>query len=469
MTDSEPAVTRFAPSPTGPIHLGNARTALFDWLLARSEGGSFVLRIEDTDTERCRPEHAEALMGDLRWLGLDWEAGPDRGDAAGPYHQSQRLPLYTEYFARLQADGRAYPCYCTEAELEAARRAQRARGEPPRYPGRCRNLTQPDRRRLEEEGREPSLRFRVESGEIAFDDLVGGPQAFSGEEIGDFIIRRSDGTPAFFFGNAVDDALMGVTRVLRGEDHLTNTPRQLLILQALDLEAPRYGHISLLTGDDGAPLSKRNGSRSVAELREAGYLPEAVANYLARLGHHLPEEALLPLDGLARRFALEGLSRSPARFDPQQLDHWQREAVWAASAERLWRWLRPSLETEVPEDRGETWLEAVRPNVAFPADAEVWARVCFGEPEPDAEASRLTTEADPALWPAVERALEEHGADHGAVAEAVRAETGLKGKALFKPLRAALTGRASGPELAALLPLIGRERALIRVRQAKGE
>lgn len=469
MTDPEPVVTRFAPSPTGPIHLGNARTALFNWLLARGTGGRFILRVEDTDTERCRPEHAEALMDDLRWLGLGWDAGPDRSDSAGPYCQSQRLRLYTDYFARLEAGGRAYPCYCTQEELEAARRAQRARGEPPRYPGRCRNLSADDRERLEAEGREPSLRFRVESGEIAFDDLVRGPQTFRGEEIGDFIIRRSDGTPAFFFGNAVDDALMGVTRVLRGEDHLTNTPRQLLLLHALDLDAPRYGHISLLTGDDGAPLSKRNGSRSVAELREAGCLPLAVANYLARLGHHLEAGDLFSLDGLAERFDPEGLSRSPARFDPRQLDHWQGEAVRAAPPWELWGWLAPALATEVPADRRDEWLAAVRPNIERPADGELWARVCFGEPEPDREAAALIAEADPALWPAAEKALEGHGTDHGAVAEAIKAGTGLKGKALFKPLRAALTGRASGPELAALLPLIGRERALSRIRQARGE
>ncbi|MEF8794142.1 glutamate--tRNA ligase [Thiohalorhabdus sp.] len=464
----DPIITRFAPSPTGPIHLGNARTALFNWLLARAAGGRFVLRVEDTDAERSRPEHAEALMTDLRWLGLAWDAGPDRSDIAGPYHQSQRLPYYSEYYARLEADGRAYPCYCTPEELEAARRAQRARGEAPRYPGRCRNLSAADRERLAAEGREPTLRFRVEAGEIAFGDLVRGPQTFRGEEIGDFIIRRSDGTPAFFFVNAVDDALMGVNRVLRGEDHLANTPRQLLILEALGLEAPLYGHISLLTGFEGGPLSKRGGSLSVTELREAGYLPAAVTNYLARLGHHLESGELFGLDGLAEHFAVDRLSRAPARFDPEQLDHWHHEAIQAAPLDELWDWLAPALTTEVPPERREEWLAAVQPNLERVADGEDWARVCFGEVAPDDAAAEVLAQADPALWPAAERALAEHGTDAKAVTEAVKAETGLKGKQLFKPLRAAVTGRASGPELGALLPLIGTDKALARIRAVKG-
>ena len=465
----DPITTRFAPSPTGHIHLGNARTALFNWLAARAVGGRFVLRIEDTDQERSRPEHVTALLRDLRWLGLDWDAGPEVEGEAGPYFQSQRGELYADYYARLEAAGHAYPCYCTSEELEAARRAQRARGEPPRYPGRCRNLSAEDRERLAAEGREPTLRFRVEAGEIAFDDLVRGRQTFRGEEIGDFIIRRSDGTPAFFFTNAVDDALMGVTRVLRGEDHLTNTPRQMLILDALGLAAPEYGHISLLTGDDGAPLSKRNGSRSVAELRAAGYLPEALTNYMARLGHPIEAGDLFDAEALAGQFAVDRLSRAPARFDPQQLDHWQHEAIQHAPLDELWAWLAPALVTPVPEASRDAWLAAVQPNIERPEDGEDWARVCFGEAEPDAAAAEVLAEADPALWPAAEAALQAHGADNQAVVEAVKGETGLKGKHLFKPLRAAITGRASGPELGALLPLIGTDRALARIRAAKGE
>lgn len=460
--------TRFAPSPTGALHLGNARTALFNWLLARAEGGEFVLRLEDTDAERSTAEHAEALGADLRWLGLDWDAGPDRDDGRGPYRQSERSDVYSQYYARLREKGKVYPCYCTSEELEASRRAQRARGEPPRYAGRCRHLTDADRAAFEAEGRPATLRFRVEPGEVAFDDLVRGPQSFQGEEIGDFIIARSDGTPAFFFVNAVDDALMGVTRVLRGEDHLTNTPRQLMILDALGLPAPEYGHISLLVGDDGAPLSKRNGSASLAELREAGYFPEAVVNHLARLGHHDPDDdgRLLALDELAGRFGSAHLVRSPARHDPAQLDHWNAEAIHHADPERLWAWLAPALETPVPAERRDEWLAAVQPNLAERADGEAWARVCFGEPETSEAAAEAIQAADPALWGAAETALDAHGADFSAVSGAVKAETGLKGKGLFLPLRAALTGRTSGPELGPLLALIGTEAARHRLRAA---
>ncbi|MFA9462568.1 glutamate--tRNA ligase [Thiohalorhabdus methylotrophus] len=462
-----PVITRFAPSPTGAMHLGNARTALFNWLLARAAGGRFVLRLEDTDQERSTPELAEALLDDLRWLGLEWDAGPRAEDEHGPYAQSERGGVYAGYYEKLEEAGKAYPCYCTSEELEAVRRAQRARGEPPRYPGRCRNLTAEDRARLEGEGRKATLRFRVESGEIAFDDLVRGRQTFHGEEIGDFIIRRSDGTPSFFFVNAVDDALMGVSRVLRGEDHLTNTPRQLLILEELGLPAPTYGHINLMVGDDGAPLSKRNGSRSVAELREAGYFPEAVSNYLARLGHHMEEGDLLALDDLAAQFNAGGLSRSPAKFDVEQLDHWNKEAVHHAEPERLWPWVAPALETAVPEEVRQAWVAAVQPNLERPADAEQWARACFGAVENSADAVAEIAGADPALWQGAETALEEHGTDFAAALESIKQSTGLKGKKLFKPLRAALTGRTAGPELGPLLPLMGVERALARIRAAK--
>ncbi len=468
MIPSMPIITRFAPSPTGPLHLGNVRTALFNWLLARGASGRFLLRIEDSDQERSSEEQVCALLEDLAWLGLDWDAGPGTESAEAPFQQSKRGPIYEPYYTRLQEADRAYPCYCREEELEVTRQAQRARGQPPRYPGHCRNLDPVDRRRLEAEGRAPCLRFRVEDAEIAFHDLVRGPQRFRGEAIGDFIIRRRNGAPAFFFSNAVDDALMGVNRVLRGEDHLANTPRQLLILKALDLPTPEYGHMALLVGSDGAPLSKRNGSQSVAELRRSGYLPEAVINYLGRLGHHLEEEKPFPLDRLAKRFAVNRLSRSPARFDPTQLRHWQRALVQELAVDRLWQWLAPFLKTEIPSSVRDDWLQAIRPNIEYPSDAELWAQICFGAIAPDAEAQAVLTETDPALWPAAEAALSEHGLDYEAVSEALKTATGLKGKALFKPLRAALTGRTSGPELKALLPLIGTEKALARVRSIKG-
>ena len=268
------------------MHLGNARTALFNFLLAKATGGRFVLRVEDTDVERGDDSFLATQLDDLRWLGLDWDAGPGREDARGPYRQSARGELYDAHYARLVESGVAYPCYCSPAELEVSRRTQLAAGRPPRYEGTCRDLDEAGRARHAAAGRRPSLRFRVPVGQrVAFDDLVRGRQEFATDDIGDFVIRRADGVPVFFFCNALDDALMAITHVLRGEDHVANTPRQLLLLEALGLPAPAYGHLPLLLGADGAPLSKRRGSASVGDLRDAGYLPEAVSNYLLRLGH----------------------------------------------------------------------------------------------------------------------------------------------------------------------------------------
>ena len=315
-----PVVTRFAPSPTGELHLGNARTALFNQLLARRAGGRFLLRIEDTDSERSHDAHTQGLMADLRWLGIEWDAGPDREDNRGPYRQSQRAALYTRELAALERAGALYPCFCTTLELSLSRRAQLAAGRPPRYAGTCRELAEAERARRVAAGEPATLRFRVPAGErIEFLDLVHGPQSFLSDDLSDFVVRRADGSAAFFFSNAVDDARMGVTLVLRGEDHLTNTPRQLLILAALALPPPAYGHVALLVGADGAPLSKRHGARSVREYRERGYLPAAIRNHLFRLGHSTPLHGLLTPEEMARAFDPAHLGRAPARRSARRL------------------------------------------------------------------------------------------------------------------------------------------------------
>ena len=271
-----PITTRFAPSPTGELHLGNARTALFSWLFARHHGGRFVLRIEDTDTERSKEAYTAALMEDLQ---LDGAASgiwvPGRAEPGEEYHQSRRGAIYARHSATLDARGLTYPCYCTPLELDLSRKAQLAAGRPPRYAGTCRELSPEARVRKSAQGISPTTRFRVPTGRrVEFDDMVHGAQSFATDDIGDFILRRADGSAAFFFSNAIDDAEMGITHVLRGEDHLTNTPRQLLVLEALGLRAPTYGHLSLLVGADGSPLSKRHGATSVREFRERGYLPD---------------------------------------------------------------------------------------------------------------------------------------------------------------------------------------------------
>lgn len=457
---SAPAVTRFAPSPTGALHLGNVRTALFNFLLARRLGGKWLLRIEDTDLERSSEAHLQGLMQDLRWLGLGWDAGPDAVDAqAGPraqFRQSLRGPVYVEFFARLQAQGLAYPCFCSALELELSRKAQLAAGRPPRYAGTCRELSAAAVQARVAQGARPALRFRVPVGrELVFEDFVRGPQRFASNDIGDFIIRRADGAAAFFFCNAVDDALMGVTEVLRGEDHLTNTPRQIMLLQALDLQAPRYGHLSLLTGDDGAPLSKRHGSVSVRELRERGFMPQAIVNQLFRLGHAPEQEGWLELAQMPQQFHLQRLGRAPARFDETQLVHWQKEAVARADVPMLLQWLQPLLPATADTEHRRAFVELVRANVVVPEDARPWVDVVFGELPPPGDAERqLLAEAGQAFFVAAAAAARTHGADLKQLTAELRSATGRKGAALYMPLRVALTGRAHGPELAPLLQLI---------------
>ena len=450
-------VTRFAPSPTGELHLGNARTALFNFLFARAHEGRFVLRIEDTDLERSQERHIEGLCSDLEWLGLLWDEGP--------FRQSQRAVLYARYFEQLEQAGRVYPCFCTPLELDIARRSQLAAGRPPRYAGTCRELTPAQLAQRRAEGRRASLRFRVPSGErLEFDDLVHGPQSFLSDDIGDFIVRREDGSPAFFFSNALDDALMQVTHVLRGEDHLSNTPRQRLLLEALGLPAPRYGHVSLLIGADGAPLSKRHGATSVRALREAGYAPGAVLNQLFRLGHSSPRNEFLTSAQMAQHFHLAHLQRAPAHFDPAHLLHWQREWVHALSPDEARAWLGPILPRELDEARARAFISAVLPNVVLPEDARFWQQIVFGEALSFEEpALRAAQEAGPEFFSAAAGAVREP-ADLGAL----RGATGRKGAAFFMPLRAALTGRLHGPELAPLLAAMPAERVRARLLRFAG-
>ena len=456
--------TRFAPSPTGLLHLGNVRTALFNALYARHGGGVFLLRIEDTDLERSRGEYILALKEDMHWLGLDWQEGPEADDTHGPYAQSQRSDIYQRYFAQMEDNSLAYPCFCSQRELELSRKTQLASGRPPRYAGTCARLSAEDRQKRIDKGMQPTLRFRVDDGAVVrFDDLVRGPQAFATVDIGDFVIRRADGSAAFFFSNAIDDALMEVSHVLRGEDHLTNTPRQILLQQALGLRSPLYGHISMIVGADGAPLSKRTGSRSVRELREAGYLPLAVVNYLARLGHHYENNAYLDMNGLANEFELAKLGRSPARYDSAQLDYWQRQAVQHAEAETLWQWMGAAVHAVVPAPQRDAFVAAVRANIMLPDEALHWAHVVFAETlELQGEARTHAAEAGPQFFKAAVAAIDAHPSDYAAMVEQIKRDSGAKGKALFKPLRAALTGEIDGPELAPLMTLMTAPRARAR-------
>jgi len=445
---STPLVTRFAPSPTGSLHLGNARTAFFSYLWARRSGGRFLLRIEDTDVERSQARFRDELIADLHWLGLDWDEGPDVGGPGAPYSQTERGAIYKGLYARLEAQQRVYPCYCTNAELELSRKLQRSAGKAPRYAGTCRNLSADQRAEREARGLRSALRFAVPDGTvIEFVDAVHGAQRFSSADIGDFIIRREDGRAAFFFCNAVDDALMGVTQVLRGDDHLTNTPRQLMLLDALSLPRPSYGHMGLLVGADGAPLSKRHGSTSVHEFRQRGFLGAALLNQLFRLGHTGDFDAWLPLTDMPAHFRPEHLGRAPARFDEAQLVHWQKESLSRMNNAQIGAWLGGEADT--------AFVELVRHNVVLPADAQPWIAAVRGELPPLGEAELLIVRsAGPAFFSAAAAALAEAGHDWKLLTRLVKDRTGRKSAELFMPLRVALTGRAHGPELAPMLRMM---------------
>lgn len=436
--------TRFAPSPTGRLHLGNARTALFSALLAARDGGQFVLRIEDTDAARSHDEHVTELLEDLHWLGLRWDEGPDIGGDQGPYRQAERGALYAEQADRLLAANQAYPCFCTAEQLATERARALAQGRAPRYSGRCAQLASAEAQRRLAAGESASLRFRVPANrELVFDDMVRGEQRVASHTLGDFVIRRSDGTPAFFFANALDDALMHITHVLRGEDHLANTPRQLLLLEALELDAPRYGHLPLVVDGEGKPLSKRNASVGLSELREQGWLPLAVANYLLRLGHTPQSNELLAFDDLAAAFDPAHLGRASAHYDAAQLGHWQHLAIIALDAETAAVW------SGVRASRQHEFWPLIRENVTRKDDVEAWSTALAEDLPPlDAAAVTALSEAPAKLWDAGMGLTDEN--DFAAVIDALRERTGLGGRRLFKPLRAALTGRHDGPELARL-------------------
>ncbi|HEY0634464.1 MAG TPA: glutamate--tRNA ligase [Gammaproteobacteria bacterium] len=460
-----PIKTRFAPSPTGLIHLGNARTALFSALLALRHGGTFLLRIEDTDRERSRDDYIHALVEDMRWLGLDWQEGEGVGGGQAPYRQSERGEIYDRYYEQLAQAGRVYPCFCSEQELKFSRKAQLNAGQPPRYSGKCSHLSSDEVAAKVAAGLRPTLRFRVPKGEeIVFDDAVRGTQRFHSDDIGDFIIRRADGTPAFFFTNAVDDALMAVSHVVRGEDHLTNTPRQILLLQALGLPVPSYAHISMITGSDGSPLSKRHGSLGIAELREAGFLPGAVVNHLARLGHYFGHDDYMDLAGLAVEFEPSRLAKSPAAHDDGRLLYWQKAAIVNASFEELWEWVGPEVRDLVPVADAEAFIAALRDNVVMRTDAARWAGRLYTEQlDLDAENIVIVQMAGEDFFRHALEALTLHGPEFKQLADVVKLRSGVKGKALFMPLRVALTGEQHGPEMGRVLPLIGLERARRRL------
>jgi glutamyl-tRNA synthetase len=449
--------------------IGNARTALFSALLAWHEQGTFLLRIEDTDLARPQKEFQVELEKDLKWLGLSWQEGVGVGGNYGPYCQSERFGLYEEYYQKLQDEGLAYPCFCTEQQLEISRKIQLSQGIAPRYSGTCRNLSELERHEKLAQGLKPAIRFKVQKAKIVnFDDIVKGPQKYEADNIGDFIIKKSDGSSSFMFCNAIDDALMQVSHVLRGEDHLTNTPRQILILEALNLRVPLYGHISLINGSDGQKLSKRNGSRSIVQLRDEGFLALGVVNYLARLGHYYENNALMSMDDLSAQFKVEHLSKSAARYDEPQLMHWQKQALSTLGESELWSWMGIAVHDLVSTEHKSLFIQTIRDNILLPKDALEWANLLFTDNfELSQEHKAILFEAGQDFFNEAIHAVQNFGADFKVISDHLTAKLGVKGKNLFQPLRLALTGQLHGPQMAGIITLIGKDRCIKRFEAAK--
>jgi glutamyl-tRNA synthetase len=466
---------RFAPSPTGHLHVGNARTALFNWLMARGSRGTFILRIEDTDPERSTRDSEAAILEDLRWLGLHWDEGPDVGGPHGPYRQSERLHLYLSYANELIAAGRAYYCFCSAERLEADRQAALASGLPPRYAGRCRPIPLARARERIDAGERAVVRFRVpEDRDVTFTDLVRGEVTFHTSVIGDPVLLRSDQHPAYNFAVVVDDSLMEVTHVVRGEDHVSNTPRQILLYEALGFTPPAFAHLALVMGPDHTPLSKRHGATSVNEFRAKGYLPEALVNYLALIGWSPGgDEEILPIDELARRFAIEGVGHSAGVFDEDKLAWMNRYYLRLADPARVAALALPFFQREGyaadPGDAGRAYLASVVPMATGSVDrlSEVPARLrflfAFDPRRALARPEVRDIASEPGAASVIEALADELGRaprldrdGYHAVMSAVRQRTGQKARGLFHPVRVALTGEAGGPELDVAIPAIDR-------------
>jgi nondiscriminating glutamyl-tRNA synthetase len=468
---------RFAPSPTGHLHVGNARTALFNWLLARHAHGTFILRIEDTDLERSTRESERAIMDDLRWMGLNWDEGVEVGGNFGPYRQTERFPIYAEHAQQLLSKGAAYYCFCSAETLEADRQAMLKQGLPPKYAGTCRAIPRAEAASRVAAGEKAVIRLRVPVGrDVVFDDVVRGRVAFHTDVIGDPVLVRSDGIPAYNYAVVIDDALMQITHVVRGEDHISNTPRQVLLYEAFGWTPPTFAHLSLVMGPDHTPLSKRHGATSVAEFRAKGYMPEALVNYLALIGWSPGEgEELLPLNELARRFELSKVAHSAGVFDEDKLAWANRHYLKSATPEALVDLALPflnehSMVVGALSDAGRAWLMETVPALASSLDRmsqlpERLRTIFSFDADESLGREDLRKEMQQDAARAVAKALAEDLRDaprmtskeiFRATANRVKEKTGQKGKALFHPIRVILTGEAEGPELDLLVPAIER-------------
>ncbi len=470
---------RFAPAPTGLLHIGNARTALFNYLFAKHHHGIFILRIEDTDVERSTETSIDHILEDLKWLGIRWEEGPDQGGPAGSYRQSQRLSLYRGYADQLLKEGKAYKCFCSPERLESLRKEQLSKGKMPRYDGRCRSLSATEVSSMESEGQFPVLRFQVKRGTIAFEDLVHRRMSFDAEGIGDFVIVRSDGMAAYNFACVVDDHLMHVTHVIRGDDHLANTPRQILLYQALGWKPPTFAHHPLILGPDRSPLSKRHGATAVSQYREEGFLPEALLNYLVLLGWSPPSgQEVLPLEKIIEEFSLPALSRNAPVHSLKKLEWLNSIYIREKDEESLTELLLPYMESAgipilaLDREYLKQICNILKDNLVLLSQVNEYIGIFFDEKFfwedgakallSDASNRETLREVLQAVESFPETTIDTWPSFHALL----KNKTGRKGKDLFAPLRAAVTGKTKGPELAKTLPLLGKERIMKRLKMA---
>ncbi|MBO0474173.1 glutamate--tRNA ligase [Enterococcus ureasiticus] len=472
---------RYAPSPTGHLHIGNARTALFNYLFARHNDGEFIIRIEDTDQKRNIEDGEKSQLENLAWLGMDWDESPEKPSEYGPYRQSERGEIYQPLIDQLLVSNRAYKCYCTEDELEAERDAQRARSEMPHYSGKCANLTPSEQAEKEAQGLVPVIRFRVpRNTSFTFEDMVKGEIVFESDNIGgDFVIQKRDGMPTYNFAVAVDDHMMKITHVLRGDDHIANTPKQLMVYEAFGWKAPEFGHMTLIINSEtGKKLSKRDESilQFIEQYRELGYLPEAMFNFTALLGWSpVGEEEIFSQDELIKIFDPERLSKSPAAFDGKKLEWVNNQYMKQLDLDALTEMCLPYLVAEgkieaQPSGEKLEWLKKVvslyQPQMSYAAEIVNVSELFFNEHPvlDDAAKEVLAGETVPTVLASFKAQLEAMDVvdvpSIKAGIKAVQQETGVKGKNLFMPIRVAVSGQMHGPELGDTIELLGKEKAL---------
>ena len=475
---------RFAPSPTGPFHIGGARSALFNWLVARHADGTFLVRIEDTDLKRSTKESEENIKDSLKWLGMNWDEGIDVGGPHGPYRQTERLDLYKKEVQRLLDEGKAYYCYCSAEELEKSRKAQLDAGKTPIYDEHCRHLTEEEKARYEAEGRKPVVRLKVrKDGVFAFDDMVRGHVEFQAAGVGDFIIMKSDGIPVYNFAVVIDDAFMEVTHVIRAEEHLSNTPRQLAIYEALGYKPPKFGHISLILGEDHKKMSKRHGATSVTEYRNMGYLPEAVVNYLALLGWTPKgEQEIFTEEELIKQFSMKRVSSNDAVFDINKLNWINFQYMKKLDADQLYDLIFPFLvkagyvDAAVSEEKKD-WLKKViwfmKDHIYFAGQAADELRFFFEDMTKITDEDILAVMKEETSGKLLKAFIEDLKAletfDQAEIKKCFNAcmkAQGIKGKAAYEPTRIALTGATQGPGMFEMMELFGREKTMDRLEAA---